>query len=223
MNTALTVLFDFKDPYSYLALGPTLALVADLGIDCDWQPFLTSTLRAAQPAREDDSRGDRHRRHRAEYTQRDLKRYAESRGLPARHFANGGLYRPCIGEVAAIGFNWLRAHDSSGNSETSETIETKSAEYLNAAFAGYWDGTLDLDAVSGITELLADRGCPTDGFAAHCQQTGPENLESARAVLIERGAFTTPTYLLDDEAYVGRQHLPMIRWRLTGSSGSPPI
>lgn len=220
MTAPLTVLFDFKDPYSYLALGPTLDLVADLNVDCDWQPFLISKLRAPQPAGEDDSRGDRHRRLRAQYYQRDLQRYAQARGLPARHFADGGLYRPCVGAVAAIGFNWLCSHQPSGSSESSKS---NIPAYLNAAFTGYWDGLLDLDAVSEITGLLADHGCVTDGFADHCQQLGPENLERSRTALIERGAFTAPSYLLEDEAYVGRQHLPMVRWWLTGSVGPAPI
>ena len=35
-----------------------------------------------------------------------------------------------------------------------------------------------------------------------------------RAMLVERGAFAAPAVLFDGEAYVGRQHLPYLRYRL---------
>ena len=39
----------------------------------------------------------------------------------------------------------------------------------------------------------------------------------------ERGLARAPTTLIDAEVFVGRQHLPMIRWILAGQDGPPPI
>ena len=41
--------------------------------------------------------------------------------------------------------------------------------------------------------------------------------------LSEAGVFQTPAYLLGDEVFIGRQHLPLIRWRLEGERGPGPI
>jgi hypothetical protein len=37
------------------------------------------------------------------------------------------------------------------------------------------------------------------------------------------GAFGVPAYLLHGEVFIGRQHLPMLEWLLTGQPGAPPI
>jgi 2-hydroxychromene-2-carboxylate isomerase len=41
--------------------------------------------------------------------------------------------------------------------------------------------------------------------------------------LQERGLFQVPAYLVEEEVFYGRQHLPMIRWILAGRSGPIPI
>ena len=88
MSRAIAVCIDFKSPQAYLALAPTRALEARLGIAFDWRPFLVPPLSPPRAARADDDRGARHRRMRAEYLARDLARTAAARGL-----ALGDLYR----------------------------------------------------------------------------------------------------------------------------------
>lgn len=41
--------------------------------------------------------------------------------------------------------------------------------------------------------------------------------------LREMGVFDVPAYLVEDDLFLGRQHLPMIRWLLTGRRGPAPI
>ena len=43
---------------------------------------------------------------------------------------------------------------------------------------------------------------------------GPRELRRVAAALREAGVQLTPAYLVGDELFVGRQHLPMIRWIL---------
>ena len=35
--------------------------------------------------------------------------------------------------------------------------------------------------------------------------------------------FGIPTYLVEGQMFMGRQHLPMIRWLLTGQEGPGPL
>lgn len=199
----LTVLFDPKDPYSYLAMAPTLALARDTGSDCRWFPFLGRPARPPEPPGDASDRGTHHRWHRARYQQQDLCRYAQARRLPARHFRGDGLYRPSEGTMAAMGFNWAV-----------RVSEAAALDFLGRVFEGYWDGGLDVDSVSDVEAVLADAGIDLTAFEAYCTDPGPTELADQRAMLVERGAFTAPAVLFDGEAYVGRQHLSYLRYRL---------
>ncbi len=37
------------------------------------------------------------------------------------------------------------------------------------------------------------------------------------------GVLDTPAYLVDGDIFLGRAHLPMVRWILTGRTGASPI
>lgn len=205
----LIVLFDFKDPGSYLALAPTRALLERTALPGHWYPFLGSPLRAPHPLTEDADRGVLHRHHRASYTERDLCRYAQIRQLPARHFHDGGLYRQSSGELAAMGFNWV-----------AQSGPDAAQAYLGQVFEGYWDGELDLDALTDVQQLLSACGCSTEDFEAYCQAEGVAQLATQRATAVEAGGFATPGCILDGEAFIGRQHLPYLEKRILESTGN---
>jgi len=40
--------------------------------------------------------------------------------------------------------------------------------------------------------------------------------------VLDAGYYGVPTYVIDGEVYFGRQHLPRIRWHLTGCKGPLP-
>ena len=76
----LTVAIDFACPHSYLALRPTLEMIAGMSVTARWVPAKGSKVPDPKnyPG---DSRGDRHRYHRATYQRRDLMRYAAVQDL----------------------------------------------------------------------------------------------------------------------------------------------
>jgi 2-hydroxychromene-2-carboxylate isomerase len=199
----LTVLFDFADPHSYLAVAPVRSLIESLGLTSHWYPFVGSPLRAPVQPESADDRGGWHRYHRACYLARDLNRYAQARGLPARHFLDGGLYRQTSGEVAAMGFNWAVGAGPDC-----------ARAFMDRAFEGYWDGDADLDAVADVAALLRACDVDADGFDGYCAQEGLEELMAQRQDIGEAGGFAAPSCLLDGEAFVGRQHLPYLAERI---------
>ncbi|HEY5645934.1 MAG TPA: DsbA family protein [Pseudomonadales bacterium] len=209
MTDALTgpliVLFDFRDPHSYLAMAPTLSLIERTGVLSHWYPFLGTPLKQpGRPGLEDD-RGAWHRWHRARYLARDLARYAQARGLPARHFTDGGLYRQDSGELAAMGFNWAFGEGAG-----------VARRYLADVFQGYWDGDLDLDRYSHIERALLLAGADADGFESYAAEEGVHELAAQREAAVADGGFTAFACLLGGEAFVGRQHLPYLEARLSG-------
>ncbi|MEC7163460.1 MAG: hypothetical protein VXW20_04265, partial [Pseudomonadota bacterium] len=78
--------------------------------------------------------------------------------------------------------------------------------FITAAFEAYWTGDADLNdarsvaALSGAPDL--QNGDDSDGASAR--------LEAALGQAEENGIFTSPTYVVNEQIFVGREHLPWI-------------
>jgi 2-hydroxychromene-2-carboxylate isomerase len=205
----LIVAIDFRQPQSYLAKGPTLKLAAALGIEIDWQPMEARPLRELPSETAGDDRGARHRRFRARYFEHDLRRYAESQGLTL-----GNVRRAADSSVAGTGLLWAKRH--AARTGDSSVVDA----YVDRVFDGYWGGALALAQPDAIRGLLERVGVPAAGF-------DPGALRAEYDALLGRwaaaGMVEAPAYLVGDEVFIGRAHLPMIEWLLTGRAGPPPV
>ena len=206
----LIVVIDFKSPHAYLAFAPTCALADELGITIDWQPLIiapSKTATAPAAPLSDDDRGARHRRIRADYLERDIARYAADRGL-----ALGALHRRVDSTLAAIGLLWAQRQSPS-----------LARSYVERVFERYWQRNFDIEDEHSIRALLTGIGAPLSGFDAFVKEEGRTRLAQLQSELRDKGVFEVPTYLLDDDMFLGRQHLPLIRSRLSATSESPQI
>jgi 2-hydroxychromene-2-carboxylate isomerase len=201
----LSVAIDFKSPNAYLAIGPTCALAEQLGVSVDWQPFLVSPWKNHSPGSGANDRGARHRRIRADYAEREVMRYAADRGLAIR-----GLHRQTDSSLAAIGLLWTRRGPA-------PLVQT----YVQRVFERYWREELDIEDENTLSALLAEIGAPVAGFLAFAGGEGRAELERVQSESTKAGIFEVPTYLLDGDIYVGRQHLPLIRALLSGGTDKP--
>jgi 2-hydroxychromene-2-carboxylate isomerase len=204
---ALIVCIDFKNPKAYLAKDPTFALEYELQIEFDWQPRLVAPLTRPSPAREDDDRGTRHRRVRAQYYERDLRRYAGHAGLRL-----GDLYRNPDSSVAGIGLLWSKPQG-----------RAVARRYIDAVFGRYWAEQLDIADPIAIGTVLREVGADVAGWENYVATAGRAAFDTVQQQLNEAGVFDVPGYLLDGDVFFGRQHLPMLRWLLSGRVGEPPL
>jgi 2-hydroxychromene-2-carboxylate isomerase len=195
-RTRLSVAIDFKSPQAYLAIAPTCAIAEELGIEIDWLPMVTSPA-SAPPTGND--RGSRHRRIRAEYLDRDVARYAAACGLEIR-----GFDRHRDSSLAAIGLLWAKRQDS-------KLVRA----YVERVFERYGRETLDLADENAIRGVLMEIGAPASGFEAFAKDEGRDELARIQSELREAGVFDVPTYLVDGQPYLGRQHLPLIHSMLS--------
>ncbi len=193
----LTVAIDIKSPECYLALAPTRALVRECGVDVDWLPVVTSPPR---PAPDGDDRSARHKRHRVAYRAMDLARYARAAGLTLRD-----PERAPDSSLAGMAMLAARAHSH-------EALQG----FLDRAFERYWKADLDLEDRGALRAILDEVGVAD--LPEHAA-----DFEALRARLGEAGLFTAPAYLVENEVFNGRAHLPMIRWILEGRVGPGPI
>ena len=88
--------------------------------------------------------------------------------------------------------------------------------FLDLAFERYWKVELDIEDRDAVAATLREVGVAdlpeaSDAFAA---------LQDSIAAA---GLFDAPAYLVDEEVFFGRAHLPMIRWMLEGGIGPGPI
>ena len=193
----LTVTLDVKRPECYLALAPTRALAAELDIAVDWLPTVASPHRRPPTG---EGRGERHLRHRATYNAREIERYAAVRGLVIKD-----IYRDPDSTRFGMAMLAAKAHSEAA-------LQT----FLDRAFAAYWRSELDIEDGAALRRLLADVGVSTFAEDAAAFAALQERLVAA-------GLFNAPAYLVGEEVFFGRAHLPMIRWLLTERTGPAPI
>jgi 2-hydroxychromene-2-carboxylate isomerase len=193
------VVIDFKSPQAYLAIGPTCALADELGITIDWRPLVLPPSKTPASASAGDDRGARHRRFRADYTERDIARYAADRGL-----ALEGLHRRNDSTLAAIGLLW-----------TKREAPSLARAYVERVIQRYWQDDLDIEDEASISALLTEIGAPNSGFEAFVKGDGRTELARIQSELRDMGVFEVPTYILNDDLFLGRQHLPLVRSRFS--------
>ncbi len=190
----LDVCIDFKCPRSFLALAPTLALAAELECPIKWHARRSAPLRPSTGPG-DGSRGSRHRHLRAEYTADDIARYAPHE--------LGDIYADLDTGPAILGLLWLQ-----------QTAPALAYRYVVAVFDQYWRRQLAIDNIAAVEQILQAFDLAVADFHTFAEQQGSAMLQRSEQGLRERGVIGTPTYLLDEEPFLGRQHLPLLRARL---------
>jgi 2-hydroxychromene-2-carboxylate isomerase len=181
----LTVVIDFKSPASYLALEPTLALARETGVPIDWVPFSVRPFSVPQE-QADETVGERHRRVRAIAQRETHLHYAAVQGR-GMHFSK----TPAGSDTALA---------------TIAGIDGDPVPFIRAAFAAYWAEQADLDDEMVVTALFSSLH-----MALPDLQSARAKLLSIRAKAKESGIFEAPSYVIADQLFVGREHLPWIR------------
>ncbi len=210
----LTVLLDVRHPLAALALLPTLDWVAASKLDpirdVDWLPLSVPALKPPSPPGPPGSKNDRgvrHRRYRAQAIAREIESYGRAQG-----FLLHEPYRDGDAGAANRAWLWLR-----------ERQRHRLGDYLRALFRGYWSLELDPADEEQVAALVSETGADGQGFrdwsAADAERAAARVADGLR----DRGLFQVPGYLVEDEVFYGRQHLPMIRWILEGREGPVPI
>lgn len=205
----LTVALGIVHPACYLALEPTAALAEELGLDVDWLPIDAPPLRAPTEPAPGDDRGILHRRYRAQAIAREMDVYARARRLVVRE-----IYRTPDTTALRLAWLWLR-----------ETRPALVPAFLGESFRAYWNLELDPGDDRAVEVLLTavDPCFDRSAFGAWRRGEGPEQDARVAAEARAQGLAAAPSYRIDGELFVGRQHLETIRWIAGGRRGRGPI
>tara|TARA_R110001599_G_scaffold353884_2_gene602343 strand:- start:27009 stop:28109 length:1101 start_codon:yes stop_codon:yes gene_type:complete len=212
MDSTLIAYIDFKSPYAYLAIEPTRRLGRELGITIDWRPFVLDIPSYLGSAKLDKSGGVAEAsRSEAQwsgvkYAYYDCRRYANLYGMTIR-----GTVKIWDTDLAAAGMLWAKAQG-----------EKILHRYIDGIYVPFWRRELDVESVDTIEQVLVNAGAQLAGFKTFAGGEGRQRNREAQEAAFDQGIFGVPTYVIGDDKYFGREHLPRIRWQLAGAHGPAP-
>lgn len=185
----LQVFIDFKSPAAYLAQQPTRALAQELGVALDWQPINTRQKPIPTESVDEDVSA-RHRRVRAIARRDTHLHYAKVQNLPMHFPESPGSTDLALAVLAAL--------------------DVRDA-FVSRAFDAYWQDNLNLNDPE-IVQSLLDPGALDMNTVTHAAE---ERLREADQRALDLGVIDAPGYVIGDDVFIGREHLPWIRELLT--------
>ncbi len=73
-----------------------------------------------------------------------------------------------------------------------------------------------------LESALDQVGAAVGGFRTWAEGPGRAAHDAVNLAAFDAGVFGVPTYLVGDEMWFGREHLPRIAWLLAGAEGPAP-
>jgi len=200
----VTIYTDYKSPYAYLAKDLAYELERDLPVRLEWLPYVLDIPSFLGSARVDadgtvlEEDRSAHQWRRVRYSYMDCRRQARKRGLVIR-----GPQKIWDSTLAAAGMlHAQRAGDAVFR------------RYHDAIFERFWKRELDIEDTTAIGAVLAESGADGAAFAAHAQ-VGRDEVAAISRAAEAKGVFGVPTFVVDDELFWGREHLPDIHAMLS--------
>lgn len=204
-NNIIDIYIDFKSPYAYLAINPSIKFAKRNELKINWLPCVLEIPDFLGSAKVDDQRNilesDRnpHQWRRVKYSYMDCRRYANIRDITIR-----GPQKIWNTQLISIALLWTK----NNNYELTEL-------FIEYVFEKFWKRELDIEDYSVITSILKHIGINSNFFKEWSINDGKKELEVITEKGQEKGVFGVPSYYFDNELFWGREHLPMIEAKIT--------
>lgn len=201
-----------KSPYAFVSVKPTLALERELELQFDWRPYtldIPSYLGSARKkngAVVESSGRSRAIWNAIRYAYMDARRYAELQGYTLK-----GTEKIWDSSLANMGILFVNLY-----------FRDRIPDYLEAVFPPFWRRELDIEDIGVIKDCLEMAGVDSSDFQTFVTRAGKQMHDHILDHRFEAGMYGVPTYVLDNSVFFGREHLPYIRWVLSGKSGQVP-
>ena len=211
-SSPLIVYLDVKSPYAFVSVQPTLTLERELGLQFDWRPYTLDIPSYLGSARKDkgevvESSGRSPKIWNAiRYAYMDARRYAELQGYTLK-----GTEKIWDSSLANMGILFVNLH-----------FRDRIAAYLEAVFPPFWRRELDIEDIEVIKDCLTAAGVDSSNFRTFVTGAGKRMHDHILDHRFDAGMYGVPTYVLDNSVFFGREHLPYIRWVLSGKQGPAP-
>jgi 2-hydroxychromene-2-carboxylate isomerase len=210
-SARLAVYVDLKSPYAYIAIDPTRDMARAAGVEIDWRPFtldIPSYLGSAKLAKDGKKVASANRSAQqwsgVRYAYRDARRYASLKGKTVR-----GTVKIWDSSRAGIAMLWARQ-------------QGRFDAFVDAAYPPFWRRELDIDDWGVLEGTLSEAGVDVTGFREWAEGPGRALHDETNQAAFDAGVYGVPTYLVEDEVWFGREHLPRVAWILGGRKGPAP-
>ena len=200
----VTVYFDYKSPYAYLAKDLADDLERDFSVRVHWLPYVLDipsflgSARVDENGRVVDDQRNAHQWRRVRYSYMDCRRQARKRGLTIR-----GPQKIWDSTLAARGMLYAKRQGAA-----------VLRRYHDLTFERFWKRELDIEDPDVVGAVLIEAGADTAGFLAYSAGEGSEELKRVCRAAEAIGVFGVPTFVIDGELFWGREHLSEIRTML---------
>jgi len=208
----LIVYLDIKSPYAFIARDPTRALAQALAVSIDWRPLTLDIPSYLGSARLDkrgkvaESRRTAGQWSSVKYAYADARRYAALQGYMLR-----GTAKIWDTTLVHMGFLWARQQGA-----------TVLERYLDHVYPRFWRREFDAEDPDVVSQALRHADAELDGFADYAAGAGRVEHDRMQQSIFSAGIFGVPTYVVENEVFFGREHLPSVRWILQGRQGPRP-
>ncbi|MCB1686753.1 MAG: DsbA family protein [Pseudomonadales bacterium] len=208
----LIVYLDCKSPYAFIARKPTYQMAQTLGIDIDWRPLtldIPSYLGSARldsAGRVAESQRSPGQWSAVKYAYRDARRYAGLQGYVLR-----GTEKIWDTSLIHIAMLWVAGQG-----------DLLLKRFLDDVLESFWKREFDAEDLEVLIDALDRAGADVDGFEAYATGAGRQVHDEMQKQIFAAGIYGVPTYVVEEEVYFGREHLPRVRWILEGRKGPAP-
>lgn len=197
-SNAVQVVFDYKSPYTYLALEALYRLEDETRVPFQWTPWNFPI----EPGYGTPGTRTVLQENKVRYMYRDARRLAAPRGLTI-------LPPKKLFDTTLAGIGALYAQN-----------QKRFRAYNDRVFRGFWTATLDIEAPAAIETVLREAGVDTSGWAAFVP-VGRAQLPALAEQALKDGVFGIPTVRVGKELFWGSDRLDLCRQtinRLAGES-----
>ncbi len=203
---SIDIYIDFKSPYAYLAIKPSIEFARENKLNINWLPYVLDIPDYLGSAKVDSDRNiiennrSDHQWRRVKYSYMDCRRYANTRDITLR-----GPLKIWNTELISIVLLWTKKNNN-------ELILL----FIDYVFENFWKRELDLENFETIHNVLREIGIKSNGLKEWSINDGKKELDLIRIKAHQNGIFGVPSYFINNELFWGREQLPMIKARLSG-------
>jgi 2-hydroxychromene-2-carboxylate isomerase len=178
--------YDYKSPFTYLALEPALDLertyrvrVRPIPLEIDVRTVYGGDL-TQRPERDWNK---------VRYLYADVRRFARERGIIIR-----GPHKLFDSHLALIAGLYAQAHG-------------RFREFSLIVFERFFKRELDLEDIGAIAAVVTEAGLDVADFSRYAASEGPAVLAAAREEADGDGAFGVPTVIVQGEPFWGNDRI----------------
>ena len=185
--------YDYKSPFTYLAMAPAYALMESHRVRLNYIPRELN-VRGAYGG-DLDQRSERDWR-KVRYLYLDARRWANARGIIIR-----GPQKIFDSKLALMSGLWADQHG-------------KFRPYSDRVFERFFKRELNIEDSDALATVMKEVGLDADGFKRYALHEGPRELEDAFATGDRDGVFGVPTLIVDGEPFWGNDRVEWVAKKL---------